>query len=139
MREVANTIFYVVGSSCQWLALPKNFPPVSVVRDDVYSWRDTGVWPTINQIIAAATRELKVREATPTAGVINSQAVTIRQSGSIPGYYADKKIKGRKRHVYAEGGYTGGQLSTALIGCCTWTIEIIKHSEAANGFHVLRV
>lgn len=41
------------------------------------------------------------------------------------------------RHVFADGGYAGPKLREALIGIGRWTIEIVKRSDAAQGFEVL--
>jgi transposase len=41
------------------------------------------------------------------------------------------------RHVFADGGYAGEKLETALQGNGDWTLEIIKRSDAAKGFEPL--
>tara|TARA_R110002020_G_scaffold993_5_gene4933 strand:- start:22109 stop:22636 length:528 start_codon:yes stop_codon:yes gene_type:complete len=41
-------------------------------------------------------------EASPTAGVIDSQSVTITESGGIRGFEAGKKIRDRKRHIVVD-------------------------------------
>ena len=41
------------------------------------------------------------------------------------------------RHVFADGGYAGEKLRLALEGIGTWTIEVIKRSDAAKGFVLL--
>jgi transposase len=41
------------------------------------------------------------------------------------------------RHIFADGGYAGEKLRTALKRIGEWTIEIIKRSDTAQGFEVL--
>jgi len=41
------------------------------------------------------------------------------------------------RHVFADGGYAGEKLRSALRGNGEWTMEIIKRSDTAKGFEVL--
>lgn len=41
------------------------------------------------------------------------------------------------RHIFADGGYAGVKLRTALDGNGDWTVEIIKRSDTAKGFEVL--
>ena len=41
------------------------------------------------------------------------------------------------RHIFADGGYAGEKLRTALKRIGEWTIEIIKRSDTAKGFEVL--
>ena len=41
------------------------------------------------------------------------------------------------RHIFADGGYAGSKLAAAFAGFGAWTIEIVKRSDAAEGFIVL--
>ncbi|ABI62068.1 IS5 family transposase [Granulibacter bethesdensis] len=107
-------ICFVAGcrGGLPWRMLPPCFPPVSTVRRWFYLWRDSGLLLTINHMLLMIVRELQGREASPSAGVIDSQSVKTTESGGPRGYDAGKKIKGRKRHILTD---TQGYLVHAVV------------------------
>ena len=102
LREVVNALLYMASSGGAWRLLPKDFPPFSTVQKYFYRWRDDGLLRTISNELVMAAREREGREASPTAGVIDSQSAKTTESGGIRGFDAGKKVMGRKRHIVVD-------------------------------------
>jgi transposase len=112
LRRIVESILYLLRGGLPWRMLPPCFPPVSTVRRWFYLWRDNGLWLTLNHVLLMTWREAQGREASPSAGVIDSQSVKTTESGGPRGYDAGKKIKGRKRHILTD---TDGNLVYAVV------------------------
>ena len=112
LRAVTDAIFYIAQSGCQWRLLPKEFPPYTTVQRYFYRWRDDGTWQKINHYLVMLAREAEGREASPTAGVIDSQSIKTTEAGGPRGFDAGKKIKGRKRHLLTD---TAGILIAGIV------------------------
>jgi transposase len=65
------------------------------------------LFQTVHDVMLVLDREQGGCEASPSAGVVDSQAVKAPHAPSGGGYDAAKKLKGRKRHVAVD---TNGRL-----------------------------
>ena len=81
MREILNTVFYVLSTGCQWNALPKDLPPKSTVYDYFSLWRSDRTLLRLHQALYAEVREASGRKPSPTVGVIDSQTAKAAQKG----------------------------------------------------------
>ncbi len=96
-RDVLDAIFYMMRGGVAWHLLPNDLPPKNTAFRWFATWRDDGLFETINHHLVMADRERGGREAAPTAVVLDSQSVKTIESGGPTGYDAGKKVKGRKR------------------------------------------
>src|SRR3546814_747599 len=81
LRRIVEAILYLLRGGLPWRMLPPCFPPVSTVRRWFYLWRDNGLWLSLNHALLLIGREAAGREASPSAGVIDSQSVKTTDSG----------------------------------------------------------
>ncbi len=103
VREVLDTIFYVVRGGCAWRMPPHDFPPWGTVYYWFWRWRLYGLWQRILVALRRATRRMEGRNPEASAAIMDSQSIRIaEESGGNKGYDAGKNVPGRKRHLLVD-------------------------------------
>jgi transposase len=82
-REVVNGLMYVLSTGCQWRAIPKDLPPRSTVHDYLELWSWDGTLDRIHETLYVKCREAALRDASPTAAIIDSQSVKSAEKGAL--------------------------------------------------------
>lgn len=99
LRELFNSLRYVVKTGCQWRFLPHDFPPWTAVYQQARRWCQAGVFESIAHDLRTVVRLLEGRGAEPTAMIVDSRTVqSTPESGSRAGFDGAKKRKGSKIH-----------------------------------------
>lgn len=101
-RTMVDAIAYVVRAGCAWRMLPRHFPKWQTVYAAFREWSTKERFILMHARLAAMWREREQRDANPTAAVIDSQSVRTSAQGGPKGFDANKKIKGRKRHLVTD-------------------------------------
>lgn len=125
LREVLNAIRYMARSGGGWRMLPVHFGPWQTV----YWWFRRLVrrllFQTIHDVMLMLEREQAGRDASPTAGVVDSQTIKAPHAPGGGGYDAAKRTKGRKRHVAVD---TDGRL--LMVDLTTADVQDAAGAEA---------
>ena len=81
MREVVNGLMFVLGTSCQWRAIPKDLAPRSTAYGYLARWDRDCTLARVHHALYVQCREQAGREASPTAAVLDSQSVKGAEKG----------------------------------------------------------
>ena len=81
MREVVNSLMYILSTGCQWRAIPKDLAARSTVNDYFIRWDYDGTLDRIHYALYVQCRDQAEREASPTAAIIDSQSGKSAEKG----------------------------------------------------------
>src|SRR5205085_6485430 len=59
LRTAMDAILFIASSGCQWLMLPTDFSPRSMVQGYFYAWRDSRSLATPNHLLDMSARDLE--------------------------------------------------------------------------------
>ena len=112
LRDVANALFYLIKTGCQWRMLPKEYPPWEVVYYYYQKWNEADIIENINQALVEEKRKLSGRNEQPSLIIVDCQSVKTTMLGGLRGFDGNKKINGRKRHLAVD---TQGNIIDCLV------------------------
>lgn len=75
IREVTNGLMFILGTGCQWQAIPRDLPHWWTIYDYMDRWNHDGTLERMHHARYVKCREQAGREPSPTAAVIDSQSV----------------------------------------------------------------
>ena len=112
LRVITSGIIYLLENGCKWKGLPTCYGHPKTVWYYYNKWMLYGI---LEQLLYKLTIQVRTqkqhRKAEPTLVIIDSQsAKTTAGTSAVTGYDANKKIKGRKRHIAVD---TGGNILAA--------------------------
>src|SRR5438093_10071730 len=102
LRDVADAIFYILRTRCQWRYLPKDFPPKSTVWRYFDEWRHNGTLDTIHDLLRKKVRTQEKPYSPRTTASVDSQSVDTTGGGERRGRDNAKNVDGRKRHIVVD-------------------------------------
>src|SRR5215212_9795959 len=103
LRAILDAVFYVLKSGCPWRLLPKDFPPWETVYWWFARWRVDGTFERLNAALRERLRSRLGRNPLPSAAIADSQSSkSTGVGGEQRGYDANKKVRGRKRHLLVD-------------------------------------
>ena len=121
LREVFNSLRWIVRAGAPWLLLPTNFPPWPAVYQQTRRWLEAG------------------RAGQPSAAILDARVLqSSPESGARAGYDGHKRRKGSKVHAAVD---TLGQLLALTVTPAnqderTQVAALAEQIQAVTGDHV---
>lgn len=100
LRAVFNAVRYLVRVGCPWHMIPNDFPPSTIVYQQVQRWIVAGCFEALTHALRKLLRMLAERPAQPSAAILDGRTLqSTPESGARAGYDGYKRKKGSKVHI----------------------------------------
>lgn len=113
LRELFNSLRYVVRAGCPWRYLPNDLPPWETVYQQMQRWIKAECFEAIVHDLREVLRVAQGRNAQPTAAIMDGRTLrSTPESGHRAGFDGHKTTKGSKVHIAVD---TLGHLLALLV------------------------
>lgn len=113
LRQMMNSILWLLRTGCQWRNLPKQWPNWQSVYYYFGQWKQDGTFERINLALNQLDRKRVGQEAYPSVLAIDTQSVKLSPMiCEYRGTDANKRVNGRKRQLVVD---TQGRLWVAAV------------------------
>jgi putative transposase len=103
LKIILSAVLYLLKSGCQWRMLPLEYGPWQRIYYYYSKWMRSNVLELLLKTLVRDLRRSEGRSASPSAAVIDTQAVKITAGTSEQvGWDGAKRVKGRKRSLLTD-------------------------------------
>jgi len=133
LQVIISGIIYLLNNGCKWAGLPPCYGNYKLVWYYYHKWM---VYGTLEQLLYKLSIKVRTkkqqRKAEPSVVIVDSQsAKTTAGTSEQTGYDANKKVKGRKRHIAVDtqGNVMAAGVSSASVHDKPGSLSIMEQVE----------
>ncbi|WP_425338597.1 IS5 family transposase [Kitasatospora phosalacinea] len=115
-RLSVDTVLYALVGGCAWRLVPHDLAPWDAAYRRFRAWSADGTWGRVHDALREKVRVAGGRDPQPPAAVLDSQSARSHQGGQAVGHDADKRVRGRTRHL--------------LVDTCGLVLRAVVHSAS---------
>lgn len=118
LQLIFSGVIYLLSNGCKWRSLPPGYGDYRLVWYYLNQWAVYGLLDKALHELGMVLRKKQGRRAEPSLVIVDAQAVkTTAGTGDEVGYDANKKVKGRKRHIATDtqGNVVAAGVTSAFV------------------------
>lgn len=118
LQVIFSGIVYLLSNGCKWRSLPPQYGDYRLVWYYLNKWAVYGTLDKALHSLGIQLRRKQGRSKEPSLVIVDAQAVkTTAGTADEVGYDANKKVKGRKRHIATDtqGNIVAAGVSSAFV------------------------